>query len=515
MAATQTLPQDLRNDNSRASLLPRHGVITLHGYGIRVYVDRGHLIVQDGIAADRREARFSRVSHGLRRLVVIGSDGQVSLGALRWLADQDASLVMLDRVGAVLATTGPVRPSDARLRRAQALAHHSGKALGISKELIRNKLLGQEQLICSRISDLSTVQVIAEARAALKDAHSVEEVRKYEAQAGLAYWTSWRSIPINFPKSDLQRVPNHWRRFGNRNSPLTGSSRLAVNPPNAMLNYLYALLESETRLALAALGLDPGIGVLHMDAPARDSLACDVMEPIRPLVDAYVFDWITREPLRREWFFEERDGNCRLMGAFARRLAETAPTWAMAVAPRAEWIAREFWARKKKSSQDSQPPTRLTQSLRRQARGISPDIKLPQPPRPVRICRSCGAILKRGLNYCSFCSTELSRKNVLEAAKLGRLATHQPKAEALRANTMRRHAAAKRAWKKDELPKWLDEAAYQSRILPRLSKVSASAIALSLGISKPYATEIKKKFRIPHPRHWARLAVLVGISLVG
>jgi hypothetical protein len=41
-----------------------------------------------------------------------------------------------------------------------------------------------------------------------------------------------------------------------RISPLTASPRLAVNPPNAMLNYLYAVLESESRLALAALGLD-------------------------------------------------------------------------------------------------------------------------------------------------------------------------------------------------------------------------------------------------------------------
>jgi hypothetical protein len=38
------------------------------------------------------------------------------------------------------------------------------------------------------------------------------------------------------------------------------------------------------------------------------------MEPVRPLVDAYVFDWLSRGPLRREWFFEQTNGNCRLMG---------------------------------------------------------------------------------------------------------------------------------------------------------------------------------------------------------
>jgi hypothetical protein len=92
-------------------------------------VDRGHLALKDGIGRDRRETRLPRVGHGLRRLVVIGSEGTVSLAALRWLADQDAAFMLLERDGSVLVTTGPVRPSDARLRRVQALAHQSGAAL--------------------------------------------------------------------------------------------------------------------------------------------------------------------------------------------------------------------------------------------------------------------------------------------------------------------------------------------------------------------------------------------------
>lgn len=50
---------------------------------------------------------------------------------------------MLDRDGRVLLTTGPVRPSDARLRRAQSLAHESGVALKIARELTnRSKAIG-------------------------------------------------------------------------------------------------------------------------------------------------------------------------------------------------------------------------------------------------------------------------------------------------------------------------------------------------------------------------------------
>ena len=345
MAVSKTLSQQPQSHNSRSDLpIPRHGVVTLYGYGIKVCVDRGHLLLEDGIGGDRRRYRLPRVGHGLKRLVVIGSDGMVSLAALRWLADQDASFVMLERDGTVLATTGPVRPSEAKLRRAQALAHSSGAALRIAQELISRKIAGQEQVARHKLLDTGTADTIAKFGAELPTADSITTIRLIESQAARAYWSAWSTLPITFPKNDLVRVPDHWCTFGARVSPLTGSPRLAANPPNAILNYLYSILESEARLAAAALGLDPGLGVLHVDTSARDSLACDLMEPVRPQVDAYLLDWITRQPLRREWLFEQGDGNCRLSGSFAVRLSETAPIWRRAVAPIAEVVARAFWS---------------------------------------------------------------------------------------------------------------------------------------------------------------------------
>src|SRR5205807_6864855 len=94
------------------------------------------------------------------------------------------------------------------------------------------------------------------------------------------------------------------------------------------------------------------------------------MEPIRPQVDRYVLYWILSQPLRREWFFEQRDGNCRLMAPFASRLAETAQVWARAVGPVTEWVARELWSTTRKRMQSNLPPTRLTQNHKREANGI-------------------------------------------------------------------------------------------------------------------------------------------------
>ena len=119
---------------------------------------------------------------------------------------------------------------------------------------------------------------------------------------------------------------------------------------------------------MAALGLDPGLGFLHVDPKARDSLVFDVLEPVRPQVDAFVLDWITGAALKRGWFFEQPDGNCRLMGSFATQLSETASMWRRAVAPFAEFIAQTLWSTVRKSNREAAPATRLTQRRKREVK---------------------------------------------------------------------------------------------------------------------------------------------------
>src|SRR6266851_3811959 len=408
MAAATTVSQFISADNftnqSTIQSPPfRAGVLTLFGYGISIHVERGHLIVTDGVAIERRAWRFPRVGHGLKRLVVIGSDGNISLAALRWLADQNAAFIMLDRVGKVLATTGPVSASDARLRRAQSLAGESEIGLAIAKELISQKLVGQQRVALKYFQSSAAAFAIVAARNKLTAAESSEDILRCEADGAQAYWRAWHELPITYPRVDLPRVPDHWKKFGSRMSALTQSPRLAVNPPNAMLNYLYALLESEARLALAALGLDPGIGVLHKDTRTRDSLASDLMEPVRPQVDAFLLDWLKREPLRRQWFFEERNGNCRLMSSLAIRLSESSGIWRRAVAPFAEGIARSLWSKTAKSENTQALATRLTQNHKREAKGIFSGISAARPPRQEATCILCGGSIKTGQKYCRKC----------------------------------------------------------------------------------------------------------------
>jgi CRISPR-associated endonuclease Cas1 len=506
MATVKRVSQLRQSD---ISTVPRHGVVALFGYNVRIFVEGGHLILLDGVETERR-FRLARVAHGLRRLVVVDTHGYLSLSALRWLSDQNVGFALLERTGKVLAITAPPRPSDVRLKRSQALAHSSGAALRISRELIRQKLTGQQQTARFKLHDSHTADEISRFSAELPSTDSIASIRLIEAQAASAYWSAWRSLPINFPRNDLRRVPDRWCSFGARISPLTGSPRLAVNPPNSILNYLYAVLETEARLATAAIGLDPGLGVLHADQPGRDSLALDILEPVRAHVDSYLIDFLS-QPLRREWFFEERNGNARLMNSLAARLSETAPMWGRAVAPVAEWVAQALWNSAPSKYTDASVPTRLTQRRRIEGRGNEFAPRRSVVPKQIRVCEVCGT---EGVQnrYCRSCAVEISRENMAQVALIGHAKPRTPREKARVSKVLSDHAVAISWWSPSSQPAWLNEECYVQKIQPKLRTIRVREIAKALKVSQPYAAFIRSGRRRPHPRHWQALAGLAGVS---
>ncbi len=195
-------------------------------------------------------------------------------------------------------------------------------------------------------------------------------------------------------------------------------------------------------LAVAALGLDPGLGVLHVDSQFRDSLAFDVMEPIRPKIDAYLLEWIRRETLKRDWFFEQSNGNCRLLGSFAVRLSETAIAWAGAVAPVAERVTRMLSSTIEKPRRRWRQPTTLTQNNRREVKGGLPAAPI-LPSHPASFCRDCGVEITRRRTRCAACSIVLTTAGLVKAAHQGRIAAQSDQAPERRAETQRRHRSAK------------------------------------------------------------------------
>jgi hypothetical protein len=224
------------------------------------------------------------------------------------------------------------------------------------------------------------------------------------------------SVELRFPAKQLSRIPKHWRTLGDRGSPLTSRPQRAVSPLNAILNYCYGIAAAEARIAVISAGCDPGLGILHADRQGRDSFALDVLEPVRPHVDAFVLRLAREHTFSREDFFENRQGVCRIVPPLAHRLSETASQWAKLLHPIAHRAARRFeragaagaGALSAVSGELSAigSPAQLP-ALLRARRGTEPT-REKEPGTLGRRCRRCGATItaKRRV-YCPACITTL------------------------------------------------------------------------------------------------------------
>lgn len=388
----------------------RGAICVADGYHITVRVHHGRLVVEDGFATERRKREYSRATEPISRLVVIGTGGSVSLEALALLRDVGASFLHLGRDGRLISCSATETP-DARLRRAQALSGHSESGLDLARSLLRQKLDGQCALLKQLPAGEYAIEAFAAASEALDTAATIGAMVEAEREAALAYWSAWADVEMRFRPTDRSRVPHGWTRFGQRTSPISSSPRLAVNPANAILNYLYALLEAEARVALLAVGLDPGIGVIHADVRGRDSLALDVMETARPDVDRYLHDLLQARLLAKGDFTETRRGDVRINSPLTRELADTTRRWARLVAPVAEHAARSF------AHAGTTTIGHLTTPLTRQNRTAGhahERARLSRPRRPAKqmpACKRCDRpVPNRDRTYCGECVAAAQRE---------------------------------------------------------------------------------------------------------
>jgi CRISPR-associated endonuclease Cas1 len=407
-------------------LVTPSGVLIVDGYGIRVFVEKGRLVVHDGIGRSRREARFYRATCPVRRLVLLGHTGFVTLEALRWLADVGVGLVQLDPDGRLLVASAGLGLDDPRLRRAQALASGTEAGMAAAVELLGAKLQGQASLVTSLPGGEEARSVIESCRPLLRLATTPAELMVPEAAAANAYWAAWSQIELRWAKKDLPRIPGHWRTLRGRTSPITGNARSAANPANAILNHLYALLEAQARLACLAMGLDPGLGVLHADLRARDSLALDVMEAVRPDVDAWFLGLIERRVFRRDDFHETRQGVCRILPPLTHELAETVVLWRDRLVPVVDRVAQRLMTGSPSSGRPL--PTKLTQGRRSAGRGLPRSYAVGSVARvgPRRACATCGRpVPAAGRAHCDACLAEVTEDQRAAFISAGQAELHR------------------------------------------------------------------------------------------
>lgn len=493
-----------------------HGVCVADGWGLKIHVSQGHLVIEDGIGRSRRIRRYHKATSGLARLVILGHSGYQTFEATRWLHDAKISVIHIDTDGTVLAATSQTIDNPG-LRRAQALAADTRTGVEVTRYLLDLKVRGQGEVAACITGECSPA--IETALDDIASADTLDQLRQAEMQAAVTYWQAWEPVQMNFIQADKKRIPDHWRTFGQRRSPQSASARRAVNPINSILNYLYALLEAEARIATLAVGLDPGLGILHLDKYARDSFALDLMEGARPQVDAYLLDLIEGHRFRHKDFHDTRMGGCRISKPLVHRLAETSVSWRVELAEPAEVTTQLLAGAPGSVVRTLQTP--LTQSNRRRAKGSvwtrpqMPSIEIE------RACDRCGGSLDDRGKLCFQCREAFQESGEWSAA--GRLSMAEMRARGedpahggtsgiKRGESNRRHQIAVAEW--NSAHEMSDPVEFTENILPHLTEISLSEMARATGLTKGYCSFIRRGQKVPHERHWEVLRQLATHQVV-
>ena len=505
----------------RKSIISNSGLVFVSGYATALRVERGHLAVSSGQGRSIREDRFARVSRPrIRRVLIYGKGGYTTWSALEWIEAIGASFAFISRDGRVIASSGEAGPNQPSLRRAQVAAEGSNAGMVIVTELLTSKLQGQLGLLRRALPNQgSAIATVELALSTLEAVDSVQAALSLEAKAAAAYWGAWREVPMRFARVDQSRIPELWSKVAERQSPLSTSPRKAVTPAGAILNYLYALAEVECRLALLAVGLDPGLGWAHRDAPYRDSAALDLLEVLRPEVDDYLMRTLETRTFSRKDFAELPSGQVRLMPELARSLATTLPTWERIASRGAQRIAK-LLARSAKSN------VRIPGATSRGAKGKGRTTmgrgvnKATGGTRLVpNACRECGLVLDdRDRQYCDDCLPRFKDERtakLVEAARavLGEMRASpndpakSPEAVAKRVAAHAKHRTAALEWERDH-PGPHDPQEFKRDVAPWLGGATLAQLMQATGLSSAYCWRIRRGDRVPHPMHWSVLADL-------
>lgn len=270
-----------------------------------LYVDRRdvHLQHDSGAIAFYENGRRS-ATVPLAPLSRVILRGHVTLEAalLGHLGDQGIGLLFLSgRQGRPQLLLGRAHHDTSR-RVAQTRASlDPGFCLQYARQLVHDKIQRQ----CEWFDDLRThypqarypltsaLRQLREQQGRLPQAQNLESLRGLEGAAAAGYFAGLRAV-----------VPESWQ-FNDRNR------RPPRDPFNAILSLTYTLVTAETAMALHTAGYDPCIGYYHQLSHARESLACDLMEPLRPLADRLCLRLVAQQILSPE-HFSTTDAGCLL-----------------------------------------------------------------------------------------------------------------------------------------------------------------------------------------------------------
>ena len=243
------------------------------------------------------------------RVVIQGARTRLDTAVLLKLAEAGAATLLLSPRASrqVAIVLGPAHnDAGVRLAQAQRTMDHAF-CDDWARQLVLAKLRRQRRLLTRAEARRPDVRKpLFDARKGIADAlaqaaepgTACARLRGLEGSAARAYFHGYTALFA--PELD----------FTGRNR------RPPRDPVNACLSLAYTLLHFEAVRTAHAAGLDPLLGFYHRPAFGRESLACDLIEPLRPAVDDWIWRQFNTAQLRPEHFGTDK-GAC-LIGKAGR-----------------------------------------------------------------------------------------------------------------------------------------------------------------------------------------------------
>jgi CRISPR-associated protein Cas1 len=326
--------------------------LVLCGHGVRLRLDRGTLLVQDGLThypQKRRELRFFPGDANLPdRIVILDASGSLTFDALSWLSAHNITLIQLDWRGRVQCVGGAAGyAAKPKLVAAQRAAQRGKRQIEIARWLIQEKIRASCETINEILPDSQhRKDLLGQLAGCLKRLEasskglSLSAILGTEGGAAAIYFGALKGLALKWSGLSKRPIPDGWSAIGIREMRWRESAQNARHPVNAMLNYGYGVLISQTRSQITAAGLDPSIGIMHGNSENRIPLVYDLMEPLRPVVDRYVLKFALSQTFTPGDFTINQWGGCRLNPQMVRAVVMKMPNELNATALIRELIRR-------------------------------------------------------------------------------------------------------------------------------------------------------------------------------
>lgn len=293
--------------------------LLVSGFGTSIAVDKRRLVIYNRLKDEKLEFYPYQIDHD--SIIVDGHTGSITFDAIRWLMKHDINLTILNWNGNLLGVTLPKEPKNGRLKVMQYQTYlDSKRRFAIAHSIVGEKIAHTQNMLKELSCYYSEVDLkqVNKVFAAEKDnfannEQSIANLLNYEGRIAIFYWGILAKI-FNKLYPDFH--------FVKRGSKSYSWNMNASDEVNALLNYGYAILESQTRKNINAVGLDPAVGFLHEPAQPKTPLVYDIQELFRWLVDLSVLQLLEEKKLKKSNFIVTENYHIRLRPETAKMLIE-------------------------------------------------------------------------------------------------------------------------------------------------------------------------------------------------